>query len=70
MTQYEREAPEATIEYDGEDILVPCLMWPYRDRSSPFYSGVGVTENERPVLAHEVAAVFRCAGFDDLTERE
>ena len=25
-----------------------CL---YRDRSSPFYSPVGVTENERPVLA-------------------
>ena len=22
MTQYEREAPEATIEYDGEDIFV------------------------------------------------
>ena len=27
------------------------FMWLYRDRSSPFYSPVGVTQNERPVLA-------------------
>jgi ubiquinone/menaquinone biosynthesis C-methylase UbiE len=40
------------------------LMWLYRDRWSPFYSSVGVTENERPVLAPAVAAVFRRAGFD------
>jgi ubiquinone/menaquinone biosynthesis C-methylase UbiE len=40
------------------------FMWLYRDRSSPFYSSVGVTKNERPVLAHAVAAVFRRAGFD------
>src|SRR6266851_833012 len=40
------------------------FMWLYRDRSSPFYSSVGVTENERPVLAHAVAAVFRRAGFN------
>jgi ubiquinone/menaquinone biosynthesis C-methylase UbiE len=39
------------------------FMWLYRDRSSPFYSPVGVTANERPVLAHEIAAVFRQAGF-------
>jgi ubiquinone/menaquinone biosynthesis C-methylase UbiE len=39
------------------------FMWLYRDRSSPFYSPVGVTENERPVLAGAVAAVFRRAGF-------
>lgn len=39
------------------------FMWLYRDRSSPFYSSVGVTENERPVLARETAAVFRRAGF-------
>jgi ubiquinone/menaquinone biosynthesis C-methylase UbiE len=39
------------------------FMWLYRDRSSPFYSPVGVTENERPVLAREVAAVFERAGF-------
>jgi ubiquinone/menaquinone biosynthesis C-methylase UbiE len=39
------------------------FMYLYRDRSSPFYSSVGVTENERPVLAHQVAAVFRGLGF-------
>jgi ubiquinone/menaquinone biosynthesis C-methylase UbiE len=39
------------------------FMWLYRDRSSPFYSPVGVTENERPVLAGAVASVFRRAGF-------
>jgi ubiquinone/menaquinone biosynthesis C-methylase UbiE len=39
------------------------FMWLYRDRSSPFYSPVGVTENERPVLAREVKAVFERAGF-------
>jgi hypothetical protein len=38
-------------------------MYLYRDRSSPFYSAVGVTENERPVLAHQVATVFRRSGF-------
>jgi ubiquinone/menaquinone biosynthesis C-methylase UbiE len=39
------------------------FMYLYRDRSSPFYSSVGVTENERPVLARQVAGVFRAAGF-------
>ena len=39
------------------------FMWLYRDRASPFYSSVGVTENERPVLAGAVAAVFQRAGF-------
>ncbi len=39
------------------------FMYLYRDRSSPLYSPVGVTENERPVLAHRVAAVFEDAGF-------
>jgi ubiquinone/menaquinone biosynthesis C-methylase UbiE len=39
------------------------FMWLYRDRTSPFYSPVGVTENERPVLARSVAEVFRAAGF-------
>lgn len=39
------------------------FMWLYRDRASPFYSSVGVTENERPILAHETAAIFREAGF-------
>jgi SAM-dependent methyltransferase len=40
------------------------FMWLYRDHASPFYSPVGVTENERPVLAGEVARVFSRAGFD------
>jgi len=39
------------------------FMWLYRDRASPFYSSVGVTANERPVLAREVAAAFTMAGF-------
>ena len=39
------------------------FMWLYRDRASPFYSPLGVTENERPVLAHEVVAVFERTGF-------
>ena len=39
------------------------FMYLYRDRSSPLYSPLGVTENERPVLAHEIAAVFRKLGF-------
>ncbi|MGE0564818.1 MAG: class I SAM-dependent methyltransferase [Pseudolabrys sp.] len=39
------------------------FMYLYRDRTSPFYSSVGVTPNERPVLAEELAAAFRKAGF-------
>jgi ubiquinone/menaquinone biosynthesis C-methylase UbiE len=39
------------------------FMWLYRDHASPFYSSVGVTENERPVLAWQVAEVFRKEGF-------
>jgi ubiquinone/menaquinone biosynthesis C-methylase UbiE len=39
------------------------FMWLYRDPSSPFYSQVGVTENERPILAWQTADVFRNAGF-------
>ena len=39
-------------------------MWLYRDRASPFYSPTGVTENERPILAWRVAALFRDQGFD------
>ena len=39
------------------------FMYLYRDRSSPFYSPVGVTENERPVLAREIAAIFCKRGF-------
>lgn len=43
-------------------------MYLYRDRSSPFYSSVGVTENERPLLADEIATTFRAAGFRVDTE--
>jgi hypothetical protein len=39
------------------------FMYLYRDHSSPFYSPVGVTENERPVLARQVAAIFQRSGF-------
>jgi SAM-dependent methyltransferase len=39
------------------------FMWLYRDRASPFYSPVGVTENERPILAWRVAEMFRQRGF-------
>ena len=38
-------------------------MWLYRDRASPFYSPIGVTANERPVLARQLAGVFRARGF-------
>lgn len=39
------------------------FMWLYRDPASPFYSSIGVTENERPISAERTAAVFRDAGF-------
>ena len=32
------------------------FMWLYRDTASPFYSSVGVTENERPILARQAFA--------------
>jgi SAM-dependent methyltransferase len=44
------------------------FMWLYRDRSSPFYSSVGVTENERPVLAHQVRSIFSNEGFQVQTD--
>jgi ubiquinone/menaquinone biosynthesis C-methylase UbiE len=44
------------------------FMYLYRDRSSPFYSPVGVTENERPILAWEAAGVFKRAGFAVATD--
>jgi ubiquinone/menaquinone biosynthesis C-methylase UbiE len=44
------------------------FMWLYRDHASPFYSPVGVTANERPVLARQVAEVFRRVGFMVETE--
>jgi SAM-dependent methyltransferase len=39
------------------------FMYLYRDRTSPFYSPIGVTENERPIIAEECARVFERAGF-------
>src|SRR5437870_7942634 len=39
------------------------FMWLYRDHASPFYSPVGVTPNERPVLARVVRTTFARAGF-------
>lgn len=39
------------------------FMYLYRDPSSPFYSQVGVTVNERPILARQTAEVFRRTGF-------
>jgi ubiquinone/menaquinone biosynthesis C-methylase UbiE len=39
------------------------FMWLYRDHASPLYSSIGVTENERPIIAEEVASVFERAGF-------
>ena len=44
------------------------FMYLYRDRSSPLYSSVGVTENERPVIARELVETFRQAGFNTATE--
>jgi len=44
------------------------FMFLYRDHSSPFYSPVGVTENERPVIASQVAGVFEAANFRTGTE--
>jgi ubiquinone/menaquinone biosynthesis C-methylase UbiE len=40
------------------------FMYLYRDRSSPFYSPVGVTSNERPVRALEIAETFRKVGLN------
>ncbi len=38
----------------------------YRDPSSPLYSPVGVTSNERPVVARQVIDQFSTAGFVDV----
>ncbi|RDV03617.1 class I SAM-dependent methyltransferase [Undibacter mobilis] len=43
-------------------------MYLYRDRSSPLYSSVGVTENERPVIARNLTEAFTAAGFKTGTE--
>ncbi|MGE4297794.1 MAG: class I SAM-dependent methyltransferase [Desulfovibrionaceae bacterium] len=44
------------------------FMYLLRDRSSPFYSSKGVTENERPVLPGAVRRTFENAGFRVRTE--
>ena len=44
------------------------FMYLYRDRSSPFYSPVGVTANERPIRAREAAETFRSVGLDVHTD--
>lgn len=44
------------------------FMFLYRVKSSPFYSSRGVTQNEQPVRAEEVARVFGEAGFSVNTD--
>jgi SAM-dependent methyltransferase len=44
------------------------FMYLYRDPSSPFYSSVGVTKNERPIIPWNAAAEFRRYGFSVSTE--
>jgi ubiquinone/menaquinone biosynthesis C-methylase UbiE len=44
------------------------FMYLYRVPSSPLYSSVGVTVNERPICAQEVAAIFTAAGFRTSTD--
>lgn len=39
------------------------FMYLYRDRTSPFYSSQGVTENERPVLPKQVRDIFQSVGL-------
>lgn len=44
------------------------FMYLYRDRSSPFYSPVGVTPNERPVIAADTVKIFEEAGLRASTD--
>jgi SAM-dependent methyltransferase len=44
------------------------FVWLYRDHASPFYSPAGVTKNERPVPAWQIAEIFRNAGFRAQTD--
>jgi hypothetical protein len=44
------------------------FMWVYRNRASPFYSPIGVTENERPILAWHMAHLFHNQGFGVKTD--
>jgi ubiquinone/menaquinone biosynthesis C-methylase UbiE len=42
------------------------VMWLYRCKQSPFYSAVGVTENEQPLSKKALMKVFKKVGFSDL----
>ncbi|MDW8055619.1 MAG: class I SAM-dependent methyltransferase [Elusimicrobiota bacterium] len=42
------------------------IMYLYRDPSSPFYSPLGVTKNERPLDKDEIARVLYKAGFSEV----
>lgn len=43
-------------------------MYLYRDRSSPLYSSIGVTRNERLVVARDLVEAFSAASFTTGTE--
>jgi ubiquinone/menaquinone biosynthesis C-methylase UbiE len=42
------------------------IMWLYRDPSSPFYSSIGVTPNERPILKKEIEQELKLVGFNKI----
>jgi ubiquinone/menaquinone biosynthesis C-methylase UbiE len=42
------------------------FMYLYRDKSSPFYSNKGVTENERPILHKPLCKTYQDIGFSDV----
>jgi len=44
------------------------FMYLYRDKSSPFYSSVGVSENERPVMASAIKKDFEAVGLQVTTD--
>jgi ubiquinone/menaquinone biosynthesis C-methylase UbiE len=44
------------------------FMYLYRDPSSPFYSSIGVTKNERPLLPWIAARSFEAGGFEVSTD--
>lgn len=41
-------------------------MWVYRDPSSPFYSSIGVTPNERPISKREIKKELELIGFKEV----
>lgn len=44
------------------------FMYLYRDKSSPFYSSAGVSENERPIIASAIKRDFEAAGLRVTTD--